>query len=90
MKPLPTSTPPRKRGRRRLGAERGKFLPLAGGMDLLALMKDYIAQPIAWSTSRGWTAPSRGRRKAVCGRCRGDARPSSRSTRTPADVPAND
>ena len=28
-----------------LGATRGKFLPLAGGMDLLALMKDYIAQP---------------------------------------------
>src|SRR5260370_6888007 len=28
-----------------LGRERGKFLPLAGGMDLLALMKDYIAQP---------------------------------------------
>ncbi|MBI2833171.1 MAG: FAD binding domain-containing protein [Acidobacteria bacterium] len=28
-----------------LGAERGKFLPLAGGMDLLALMKDYILQP---------------------------------------------
>ena len=28
-----------------LGPERGKFLPMAGGMDLLALMKDYIAQP---------------------------------------------
>jgi xanthine dehydrogenase YagS FAD-binding subunit len=28
-----------------LGSERGKFLPMAGGMDLLALMKDYIAQP---------------------------------------------
>ena len=28
-----------------LSPERGKFLPLAGGMDLLALMKDYIAQP---------------------------------------------
>lgn len=28
-----------------LGPERGKILPLAGGMDLLALMKDYIAQP---------------------------------------------
>jgi xanthine dehydrogenase YagS FAD-binding subunit len=28
-----------------LGPERGKFLPLAGGMDLLALMKDYVAQP---------------------------------------------
>jgi len=28
-----------------LGTERGKFLPMAGGMDLLALMKDYIAQP---------------------------------------------
>jgi xanthine dehydrogenase YagS FAD-binding subunit len=28
-----------------LGTERGKFLPLAGGMDLLAMMKDYIAQP---------------------------------------------
>ena len=28
-----------------LGSERGKFLPLAGGMDLLAMMKDYIAQP---------------------------------------------
>ena len=30
-----------------LGPERGKFLPLAGGMDLLALMKDYVAQPDA-------------------------------------------
>jgi xanthine dehydrogenase YagS FAD-binding subunit len=28
-----------------LGPERGRFLPLAGGMDLLAMMKDYIAQP---------------------------------------------
>jgi xanthine dehydrogenase YagS FAD-binding subunit len=28
-----------------LSAERGKVLPLAGGMDLLGLMKDYIAQP---------------------------------------------
>ncbi|HSC27660.1 MAG TPA: FAD binding domain-containing protein [Vicinamibacterales bacterium] len=28
-----------------LGTERGRFLPLAGGMDLLALMKDYLAQP---------------------------------------------
>jgi xanthine dehydrogenase YagS FAD-binding subunit len=28
-----------------LGTERGKFLPLAGGMDLLALMKDYVEQP---------------------------------------------
>jgi xanthine dehydrogenase YagS FAD-binding subunit len=28
-----------------LSAERGKFLPLAGGMDLLALMKDYVLQP---------------------------------------------
>ena len=28
-----------------LGTERGKFLPLAGGMDLLAMMKDYVAQP---------------------------------------------
>jgi xanthine dehydrogenase YagS FAD-binding subunit len=28
-----------------LGTERGKFLPLAGGMDLLALMKDYVVQP---------------------------------------------
>lgn len=28
-----------------LSPERGKFLPMAGGMDLLALMKDYIAQP---------------------------------------------
>jgi xanthine dehydrogenase YagS FAD-binding subunit len=28
-----------------LSTERGKVLPLAGGMDLLALMKDYIAQP---------------------------------------------
>jgi xanthine dehydrogenase YagS FAD-binding subunit len=28
-----------------LSAERGKVLPLAGGMDLLALMKDYIVQP---------------------------------------------
>jgi xanthine dehydrogenase YagS FAD-binding subunit len=28
-----------------LGPDRGKFLPLAGGMDLLALMKDYVLQP---------------------------------------------
>jgi xanthine dehydrogenase YagS FAD-binding subunit len=28
-----------------LSPERGKVLPLAGGMDLLGLMKDYIAQP---------------------------------------------
>ena len=28
-----------------LGPDRGKFLPLAGGMDLLGLMKDYILQP---------------------------------------------
>ena len=28
-----------------LSPERGKFLPLAGGMDLLALMKDYVLQP---------------------------------------------
>jgi xanthine dehydrogenase YagS FAD-binding subunit len=28
-----------------LSPERGKAVPLAGGMDLLALMKDYVAQP---------------------------------------------
>ncbi len=28
-----------------LSPERGRALPIAGGMDLLALMKDYIAQP---------------------------------------------
>jgi xanthine dehydrogenase YagS FAD-binding subunit len=28
-----------------LSPDRGKVLPLAGGMDLIALMKDYIAQP---------------------------------------------
>ena len=28
-----------------LGAQRGKILPIAGGMDLLGLMKDYVAQP---------------------------------------------
>ena len=28
-----------------LSPERGKVLPLAGGMDLLGLLKDYIAQP---------------------------------------------
>ena len=28
-----------------LSPERGRVLPLAGGMDLIALMKDYIAQP---------------------------------------------
>jgi len=28
-----------------LSPERGKFLPMAGGMDLLALMKDYVATP---------------------------------------------
>ena len=26
-------------------ATRGKILPIAGGMDLLGLMKDYVAQP---------------------------------------------
>jgi xanthine dehydrogenase YagS FAD-binding subunit len=28
-----------------LGPERGKILPLAGGQDLLAMMKDYLVQP---------------------------------------------
>jgi len=28
-----------------LGVERGRFLPIAGGMDLLGLMKDYIVSP---------------------------------------------
>lgn len=28
-----------------LGTRRGRILPIAGGMDLLALMKDYVAQP---------------------------------------------
>ena len=28
-----------------LGTRRGRFLPIAGGMDLVGLMKDYIAQP---------------------------------------------
>jgi xanthine dehydrogenase YagS FAD-binding subunit len=28
-----------------LSTERGRFLPLAGGMDLIGLMKDYVAQP---------------------------------------------
>lgn len=28
-----------------LGPDRGRILPLAGGMDLIGLMKDYIAQP---------------------------------------------
>lgn len=28
-----------------LGTTRGRILPIAGGMDLVALMKDYIAQP---------------------------------------------
>jgi xanthine dehydrogenase YagS FAD-binding subunit len=28
-----------------LGPDRGRILPLAGGMDLLSLMKDYVAQP---------------------------------------------
>lgn len=28
-----------------LGAERGRVVPIAGGMDLLGLMKDYVAQP---------------------------------------------
>jgi len=28
-----------------LGTERGRVLPLGGGMDLLAMMKDYIVQP---------------------------------------------
>ncbi len=28
-----------------LGPDRGRFLPLAGGMDLLAMMKDYVATP---------------------------------------------
>ena len=28
-----------------LGTERGRILPIAGGMDLVGLMKDYVAQP---------------------------------------------
>ena len=28
-----------------LGAQRGRSLPIAGGLDLLGLMKDYVAQP---------------------------------------------
>ena len=28
-----------------LSSERGRILPLAGGMDLISLMKDYVAQP---------------------------------------------
>lgn len=28
-----------------LGPERGRFLPLGGGMDLIALMKDHVAEP---------------------------------------------
>jgi len=28
-----------------LGTRRGRILPIAGGMDLVALMKDYVAQP---------------------------------------------
>jgi len=28
-----------------LGSERGRFVPLAGGMDLIALMKDHIVEP---------------------------------------------
>jgi xanthine dehydrogenase YagS FAD-binding subunit len=28
-----------------LGPDRGRFLPLAGGMDLLGLMKDYVLEP---------------------------------------------
>ena len=35
----------RERSGRRAATSRGMALPLAGGMDLLALMKDYIAQP---------------------------------------------
>jgi CO/xanthine dehydrogenase FAD-binding subunit len=45
-----------------LSRERGRVLPLAGGMDLIALMKDYIAQPERWSTSsarRAIAAPRR-------------------------------
>ena len=28
-----------------LGSDRGRMLPLAGGMDLIAMMKDYVAEP---------------------------------------------
>jgi CO/xanthine dehydrogenase FAD-binding subunit len=30
---------------RALGTDRDKFMPLAGGQDLLARLKDYVAQP---------------------------------------------
>ena len=56
-----------KRGRRRPRPGRGKFLPLAGGMDLLALMKDYIAQPERLVNVKGLDRTSRGRRTAACG-----------------------
>ena len=49
-----------------LGPERGKFLPLAGGMDLLALMKDYVAQPDRLVNVKDWITPSPGRPRADC------------------------
>ena len=63
--------------------ERGKVLPLAGGMDLLALMKDYVAQPERarqrQGRSIGAIAMTRGRRPAH--RRRGHARGARRARR---------
>jgi xanthine dehydrogenase YagS FAD-binding subunit len=39
-----------------LSSERGKVLPLAGGMDLLGLMKDYVAQPATLVNVKGLPA----------------------------------
>ena len=44
---------------------RGKVLPIAGGMDLLGLMKDYIAQPdvlvnVKHLPSTVWSLPTGG------------------------------
>ena len=45
LKAFPTSTPRTRRKPSRRSAPSAAFLPIAGGMDLLGLMKDYIAQP---------------------------------------------
>jgi hypothetical protein len=41
-----------------LSKEYEKALPIGGGQDLLARMKDYVTQPIASSTSRTSTRRS--------------------------------
>ena len=50
-----------------LGPERGRMLPLAGGMDLLAMMKDYVAAARAAGQRQApRSRPSPGRPMAAC------------------------